>query len=334
MDLSQLKAFLDEHQEPEFRYRQIIKNYYSGRVKSIDDMTDLSLTLRQQLSQKFSLLSVSATKNQVSGHTQKSLLKLSDGHHIESVLMDYDQWLTACVSSQVGCPLGCSFCATGQMGFTRNLTPEEIVDQVVYWNTQVFPKYIGRIVFMGMGEPFLNWDNLFSALKIINDKNGLNIGSRKISISTAGIVDKIIQFADLDSEINLAASLHSADQITRAKLMPIARQFPLTDLISACLYYVQKTHRQLFFEYALIDGVNDTPKHLDKVIDLVGQDRLFYLNLIPLNQIPGGLPPSSPQTIKLWTDRLTRAGLNFSLRRSFGSDISAACGQLATANTP
>lgn len=332
MDLPQLKAFLDERKEPEFRYRQIIKNYYSGRVKNFSDMTDLSLELRNQLQSQFNLLSVNPTKIQTSGHTQKALLGLVDGHQIESVLMDYDQWLTVCVSSQVGCPLGCTFCATGKMGFKRNLTAEEIVDQIVFWNNLVFPKYVGRVVFMGMGEPFLNWDNLFSAIKIINDKNGLNIGSRKISISTAGLADKIRQFADLDSQINLAISLHSADQSVRAKLMPIASQFPLPDLVSACLYYVNKTNRQLFFEYVLIDGQNDTQPHLDKLIKLISQHPLFYLNLIPLNQIPGGLPPSTPPTIKHWSDQLNKSQIKFSLRRSFGTDISAACGQLATSN--
>ena len=245
--------------------------------------------------------------------------------------MDYEDWLTACVSSQVGCSLGCHFCATGKMGFKRNLTPEEIVDQILYWNQKIYPKYIGRIVFMGMGEPFLNWDNVLTAINIINSKDGLNIGARKISISTAGVADKIIEFANLDTQINLAVSLHSADQKIRESFMPIAKKYSLSQLKNACNYYVGKTNRQLFFEYALMD-INTSQNDAKLLVDFINSNRLFFLNLIPLNTVEGGMTPASPNQQKAFINYLDQSRIEYSLRRSFGQNFAAACGQLVTAN--
>ena len=329
MDLSLLKKTLDSLNLPAFRYRQIVKNYYSGRFLNFDQMTDLSLPLRQKLSETLSLLSVSEENIIGNDSTQKALLKLSDGQKIESVFMDYEDWLTACVSSQVGCPLNCSFCATGKMGFKRNLTAEEIVDQILFWNQKIYPKYIGRVVFMGMGEPFLNWDNVLATINIINSKEGLNIGARKISISTAGVADKIIEFANLDTQINLAVSLHSADQKTRESFMPIAKQYSLPQLKNACNYYVGKTNRQLFFEYALMD-INTSQDDAKLLADFINSNRLFFLNLIPLNSVDGGMIPASADQQKTFMDYLNKFGVEYSLRRSFGQDLNAACGQLAT----
>lgn len=326
MDLLAVKKYFDSLKLPDFRYRQIVKNYFSGRYQSFLDMTDLPKDLRANLNEKFSLLSVSELTLKKGTDTQKVALKLSDNLAIESVLMDYDQWVTACVSSQVGCPLGCAFCATGKMGLKRNLTSEEIVDQIIYWNNKIFPKYIGRIVFMGMGEPLLNWDNLMSALKIIKDN--LNMGSRKISISTAGVVPRIYDFADLDTEINLAISLHGPNQKSREKIMPIAKQYQFDDLVKSLNYYTAHTRRQLFLEYALIKDVNDSDSDLNELIKLLKSNNLFYLNLIPLNPIKGGLIPSPK--LKTFTDALTKAHSNFSLRQSFGQSIDSACGQLIT----
>ncbi len=332
MDLPALSAFLTDNKYPAFRARQIIKNYYSGRYTSFDQMTDLPKVLRDQLIANFNVLSVTPIQTYDSPHTQKTVLQLADGLKIETVLMDYDGWLTACISSQVGCALGCTFCATGKMGLKRNLTMSEIIDQIIYWNTKLYPKYIGRVVFMGMGEPFMNWDNVFAAIKHINDKDGLNIGQRKMSISTAGLADKIIDFANLNTQINLAVSLHSADQVSRAQLMPIARKFDLKTLKKACEIYTHKTNRQLFFEYALIRDKNDTQSHLDDIIEFMGNNRLFFLNIIPLNPIPNGLPPSDQPTLSMWEQQLTCHHVNFSFRRTFGQNIAAACGQLATSN--
>ncbi len=329
MDLIKLKETLDSFNLPDFRYRQIVKNYYSGRYSNFNQMTDLSLDLRQKLSTSLNLLSVSEKKVIGDDSTQKVLLELSDGQKIESVFMNYDEWLTACVSSQVGCSLGCSFCATGKMGFKRNLTPEEIIDQILYWNQKIYPKYIGRIVFMGMGEPFLNWNNILAAINIINNKDGLNIGARKISISTAGVVDKIKAFADLDTQINLAVSLHSADQKFRESIMPIAKKYSLTELKNACNYYVGKTNRQLFFEYALMDK-NTSQKDAQDLAKFIKSNRLFFLNLIPLNLVDGGMTPASPEQQKIFMSYLDKLRVEYSLRRSFGQNFSAACGQLIT----
>ncbi len=329
MDLIKLKETLDSLNLPSFRYRQIVKNYYSGRYLNFDQMTDLSLDLRQKLSESQKLLSVSEEKIVGDESTQKVLLKLADGQKIESVFMNYEDWLTACVSSQVGCSLGCTFCATGQMGFKRNLTAEEIVDQILYWNQKIYPKYIGRIVFMGMGEPFLNWDNILTAINIINSKEGLNIGARKISISTAGVVDKIKEFANLDTQINLAISLHSADQKFRETIMPIAKKYSLSELKNACNYYVGKTNRQLFFEYAMMDK-NTSHKDAELLANFIHSNRLFFLNLIPLNPVEGGMIPATQDQQKKFIDYLNQFRVEYSLRRSFGQNFSAACGQLIT----
>ena len=329
MDLVKLKEFLDSQNLPAFRFRQIVKNYYSGRYANFDQMTDLSLGLRSQLSSQFSLYSVVEEKIIGDQSTQKVLLKLEDNQKIESVLMNYDDWITACVSSQVGCALNCQFCATGKMGFIRNLNPEEIIDQIIYWNQKISPSFVGRVVFMGMGEPFLNWDNLLAALEIINSSTGLNIGARKISISTAGVADKIIEFANLDTQINLAISLHSANQSFRETIMPIAKKYNLEELKKACLYYVNKTNRQLFFEYALTDK-NTSQNDAQLLANFIHSHHLFFVNLIPLNPVEDGLDCATKEQQEKFMNSLDQLGIIYSLRRSFGQKFSAACGQLAT----
>jgi len=342
VDVKAVKIYLSSLNLPQYRQKQILKNYFSGHYLTFLDMTDLPKDLRFDLEKNFSLISLHESKLITDTDTQKAVLALKDNLAIESVLMNYDDWLTVCVSSQVGCPLNCAFCATGKMGFKRNLTSEEIVDQILYWknilsnpNKPPFLKGgarraedLKRIVFMGMGEPLLNWDNLLSALKIIKDD--LNIGSRKISVSTAGIIPKIYEFADLNTEINLAISLHAPDQETRQQIMPIALKYQFPDLIKSLNYYTAHTRRQLFLEYALIDGINDSESHLDKLITLLKSNRLFYLNLIPLNPVKGGLNPSS--NLNLFADTLEKNHLNFSLRRSLGKSTNSACGQLIVGN--
>lgn len=330
MDLVKLKQLLTD--QPKFRLGQVTKNYFSGQFESFLTMTDLPLSLRQSLQDNLPYASIIQSQISATGKTQKALLTLSDNAKIETVLMDYDYWLTVCVSSQVGCPLACKFCATGQLGFKRNLTAEEIVDQIVFWNQKIYPRYVGRVVYMGMGEPFLNWDNLINSLKTIHQY--LNIGSRKISISTAGVVPRILDFTKLDNQVNLAISLHSANQSVRASIMPITKQYPLDQLHAVCLAYVRTTSRQLFFEYAPIDGINDTPKAAAELIKFIQSHHLFYLNIINLNLVAGGCLPSTPANLKKFLDILTRAGVEYSVRRSFGSSINAACGQLAATSSP
>ena len=346
MDIDQVKIYLKSLNLPDFRAKQIIKNYFSGRYSSFSQMSDLPLTLRTDLDNKFSLLSVTESNLLTSSDTQKVALKLNDGLHIESVLMDYGEWTTVCISSQVGCPLACTFCATSKMGLKRNLTPEEIIDQLLYWNNKIYNQQknnppplvkegvwgrLDRVVFMGMGEPFLNWDNLLLALKTINSKDGLNIGSRKISISTAGVAPKIIEFANLNTEINLALSLHSGNQKVREQLMPIARQYSLHVLKKALDFYTHKTNRQVILEYILIDNQNDQPSDIKLIKEFIGSNFLLHVNIIPLNPVKDGLIPSTHQ--KEFVNALTQNGIPFTVRRSIGQSINSACGQLITQNT-
>jgi len=336
MNLSNLEEFLGKNNQPKFRLEQIKKAYFVDLVDSWEEIFTLPKDLRDKLSKEFPFSSVTLEKLQSTsprlrgpGQTQKALLKLNDGLKIESVLMYYDGWLTVCLSTMVGCPLGCLFCATGRMGFKRNLTAEEMVDQIVFWNRLLKPrgKKVSHLVFMGMGEPFLNWESLWEAIEIIQDKDGINIGDRKISISTAGIIDKINQFSQMNSQINLAISLHSPFQEKREKLMPVAKENPLEELMAACLNYVKKTGRKLFFEYALMDGWNDSDEDALALSKLMRKSYLFHLNLIHLNEVVGGLRPSLKE--KEFTEILNKEHVSYTIRKSFGTEIVAACGQLA-----
>lgn len=332
MNLAAITQFLSQKNVPSFRLKQIKEAFFKQFLSSFEEITNLPLDLRTELAQNFPWLSIKPLKSQGSldGGVTKSLFGLSDGLKIESVLMVYRDWITACVSTMVGCPLNCSFCATGQIGFKRNLTTEEIIDQIVYWNQSLKPadKKVSRIVFMGMGEPFLNWENTWKAIEIINDKDALNIGQRHITISTAGIVPAIKNFADLDTQINLAISLHSPFQKEREKIMPVAKNNPLGELIKVAEYYVQKTKRKLFFEYALMAGFND---RLLDVVELkkIFTSPLFHLNLISLNPTDSKLVAASPEKLNDFTKLLDKYRLPYTLRRSIGTQIRAACGQLA-----
>lgn len=350
MDFDVVSKFLSEKGQPSFRLKQIKDAYFQQFVTGFDQISNLPESLRQDLSKNFLWLLVKPVKKQ-GGFDQeviKELLELEGGQNIESVLMIYRDWISACVSVMVGCPLGCGFCATGQMGFKRNLTAFEIVDQIVFWNQYLegsindakimsLPvkggnkgefKNVTNIVFMGMGEPFLNWDSVWQAIQIINAKDGLNIGQRHISISTAGIVPGIIKFADLDTQINLAISLHSPFQNKREEIMPVAKQYSLSELMQAAKYYVDKTNRKLFFEYALIDGFNDRPEDAAELKKLF-TSHLFHLNLINLNPTKAKLSPPEEKRIKAFTELLEKYHLSYTLRRSVGREIQAACGQLA-----
>jgi 23S rRNA (adenine2503-C2)-methyltransferase len=260
----------------------------------------------------------------------KALLELSDGNKIETVLIKHHGHFTACVSSQVGCPLACVFCATGQGGFLRNLEAAEIVGQINFWNEHLVQERnrVKNVVFMGMGEPFLNWDNIKMALRTINRIDGLNIGQRRITVSTCGIVDKIEEFSRENRQINLAISLHSAIDQTRSALMPINKKYPLKTLIAACLYYVAQTKRKLFFEYALLRGINDTDEEIRQLLKLIKKHYLFHLNLIPYNKTECDLKPSRAKRRHEIIRWLKNDKVAFTIRKSFGLDICAACGQL------
>jgi 23S rRNA (adenine2503-C2)-methyltransferase len=333
MDLDKVTDYLKQKNVPSFRSKQIYDAYFKQSLSGFNEITNLPLGLREELSQNFPWLLLKPIKSQGSPDQGviKTLFSLGDdGGKIESVLMFYRDWITACVSVMVGCPLGCSFCATGQAGFKRNLSSWEIVDQIVYWNQILKNKgeRINNIVFMGMGEPFLNWEKTFKAIKVINDPEYLNIGARHITISTAGIIPGIKDFADLDTQINLAISLHSPFQEKREQIMPVAKKYSLLELMNVCKYYVKKTNRKLFFEYATVEGFNDRPEDAAELKKLF-TEQLYHLNLINLNPTKVKLSPSSQDRLIAFTKLLDKYHIPYTLRRSLGTEIQAACGQLA-----
>lgn len=357
MNFGLVEDFLVKKREPTFRLQQIREAFFKGSASGFEEILVLPKNLREELSRKFEWLMVKASR--VVGGRRVGVVKvrfeLSDGKVTESVLMFYRDWITACVSTMSGCPLGCQFCATGQMGFGRNLTAWEIVDQVAFWNQYLREtgamgsrSYKGRfvspvvaasyaaeeksnrvshVVFMGMGEPFLNWERVWSAIQVINDKDCLGIGQRRLTVSTVGIVPKIYEFADLGTEINLAISLHSPFQDRRGKIMPIAKEHSLNDLFSAARYYVTKTKRKLFFEYALIDGFNDREEDV-AALKKWFTEPLFHLNLINLNPTGSDFKPASSARGARFLKWCEEKRIPHTIRRSIGSEINAACGQL------
>ena len=343
LGLAELQAFVEELGEKKYRAAQLYNWLYAKAAQSFDEMTDISKDFRTVLSQISHISNLQLVTQSVStDSTTKYLFQLNDGLAIESVLIpstkkssEEEKRLTLCVSTQVGCPLDCKFCATGAMGFTRNLTAGEIVDQViqVQRNSQ---KRITNLVYMGMGEPMLNYDNVMKSIEIINDDHGLNIGARHITISTAGYADKIRQLADEMRPVKLALSLHSLDNDKRTKLMPITKKFSVDELIKALEYYYHRTRSRPTFEYILFDGFNDTTADIKAFVKL-SRRLLCKVNLIPFHSIafmhPSGigasLKPTSASRIEAFADALRKSDITVMVRGSSGQDINAACGQLA-----
>ena len=265
----------------------------------------------------------------------KARITLKDGLQIESVLMRHEDGRnTVCVSCMVGCPLGCLFCATGKMGMKRNLTTEEILEQVIFFERYIknlklkIKNYVTNVTFMGMGEPFLNYDNVLSAIKILNNKDYFNIGARSLSISTAGIVEGIKKLSEEGLQINLAISLHAPNNKLRESLMPIDKRYPLGDVLKAVDEYIKKTKRKVMFEYVLIKGVNDSDENAKELADLM-RKKLYFLNLILYNDT-GIFKASDTKRVEGFKKVLEREKINFAQRYRFGDDIAAACGQFAT----
>lgn len=325
MDFEKVKQYLKDKGEPRYRADQIAEGYYSGKFKDFLEISNLSKKLRQELTENFSFLSLIEEKLEDSKSSHKVSLKLNDGLVIESVLMEYKTWRTVCLSTQVGCAMGCLFCATGKMGFKRNLTIEEMVDQVIYWQQK--GDRIDRVVFMGMGEPFLNWENVYEAIKIIHDRIG--IGWRKISVSTVGVIDGINKLTETGLEINLAISLHSTKQDVRQKIMPSASKYQLRDIYEAVRNYTLTTKRQVFFEYALMEGINDSEMDASDLAQFIRSNRLYFLNIISLNPTDDcPIEPSNKGKVDRFLKVLDDNSVNYSQRASMGQRINAACGQL------
>lgn len=324
-----LESFLSKLGQPKFRAQQLFDWIHNKYCDDFDQMTNLSLSLRSSLKDSASLCSL-VLKNQqqstVDG-TTKFLFGLADGDSIETVFMKYSHGNSLCISTQVGCKMGCRFCASTIGGKVRNLSAGEILSQV-YFAEKITGEKISNIVLMGIGEPLDNFDNVVDFLNIISNPKGRGLSLRSITLSTCGIVPKITALADLHFPITLAISLHAADDKTRSEIMPINKKYPLNDLIKACKYYFEKTGRRITFEYALISGVNDSMQKANQLSDLLAGINC-HINLIPINNVvERDYKKSSNESVKAFALKLEKKGLTVTVRRELGSDISAACGQL------
>jgi 23S rRNA (adenine2503-C2)-methyltransferase len=331
LELHELKQWLGNHGEKPFRADQIFDWLYKKRAVSFEDMSNLSKSLREKLSQHFTITTLKTIIQQTSSDgTIKFLFELHDGYSIETVLMRHEYGNSVCVTTQVGCRIGCTFCASTLGGLKRNLEAGEIVAQVVKVQQALdeTDERVSSIVIMGIGEPFDNYDEMLSFLKIVNHEKGLNIGARHITVSTSGIIPKIYQFADENMQINFAISLHAPNTELRSKLMPINRAYKLPDLMEAVKYYINKTGRRVTFEYGLFGGVNDQVEHAEELAQLV-KGLKCHINLIPVNYVPERNYVRTPrEQIFLFEKTLKKHGINVTIRREQGHDIDAACGQL------
>ena len=327
-NLEELKKELQTINEKPFRAEQIFKWLYQEKVKSFDEMTNLSLDLREKLKQNYTICNYNILKKQESKDgTIKYLFDVLDGNAIETVLMSYHHGYSICVSSQIGCKMGCKFCASTLGGLDRNLTPSEMLSQIYYIQRDTEER-VSNVVMMGTGEPMDNYDNVLRFLELITSEDGLNISQRNITISTCGIVPKIKELAEKHLQITLAISLHSPNDEMRRGLMPIAMRYSINELLDACHYYFKETNRRMTFEYSLVAGVNDQPVHAQ---ELASRLKGFpcHVNLIPVNPIKErDFKQSMPKSVMEFKKILEKNRVNVTIRREMGADINAACGQL------
>jgi 23S rRNA (adenine2503-C2)-methyltransferase len=331
LQLHELKEWLTNNGEKPFRAEQIYDWLYKKRVSLFEDMNNLSKGLRDKLSENFQITTLKTViKQSSSDGTIKFLFELHDGYSIETVLMRHDYGNSVCVTTQVGCRIGCTFCASTLGGLKRHLEAGEIVAQVVTVQQALdeTDERVSSVVIMGIGEPFDNYDNMMAFLKIINNDKALMIGARHITVSTSGIVPKIYQFADENMQINFAISLHAPNTELRSRLMPINRAYKLDDLMKSVRYYIDKTGRRISFEYGLFGGVNDSVEHAEELADLL-KELKCHVNLIPVNYVPERDYVRTPKDkIFAFEKTLKNRGINVTIRREQGHDIDAACGQL------
>lgn len=314
--------------EKKFKASQIYDWLYKKKVNSFDQMTNLKKDLIDKLKTEFYFKSLSLLKTEKGSDVVKFLFALEDNLSIEAVLMEHSYGNSLCVSSQVACNMGCSFCESGRLKKQRNLKAYEMVEQVLLAE-ELYGKRISHVVIMGIGEPFDNYDEFTRFVKIINHDKGLAIGSRHITVSTCGIVPKILEFADFPYQVNLAISLHAPNDKLRSELMPINKVYPLGDLMDALKTYNKKTNRRLTFEYILIDGINDKLEHANELVALL-KGVNAYVNLIPYNETSHfEYKRSKKEKIMLFYDIIKKAKINVTIRREFGGEVSAACGQLS-----
>jgi 23S rRNA (adenine2503-C2)-methyltransferase len=331
LSLEELQDWVKAQGEPQFRAGQIYDWLYAKRVGTFDEMSNLPKSLRAKLDESFRFVALTEiTKLSSKDGTVKFLFGLHDNHAIETVLMRHNYGNSVCVTTQVGCRIGCTFCASTLGGLKRNLSAGEIVAQVVQCQKLLDAENgrVSSIVIMGSGEPFENYDATMKFLRTMIHPRGLNIGARHITVSTSGIVPNIYRFADENTQINLAISIHAPNDALRSKLMPVNRRYPFDEVMDAIRYYINKTGRRVTFEYALIGGVNDRPEHAEELAAVL-KDMLCHVNLIPVNYVPERNYVRTPREDIFEFQRiLTRNNINATIRREQGHDIAAACGQL------
>ncbi|TCT26822.1 23S rRNA m(2)A-2503 methyltransferase [Melghiribacillus thermohalophilus] len=331
LTVEELKEWVKEQGEPGFRTSQIYEWLYQKRVDSFDDMTNLPKHFREKLKQSFSITTLQTIVQQTSQDgTVKFLFELVDGYSIETVLMKHHYGYSVCVTTQVGCRIGCTFCASTLGGLKRQLEAGEIVSQVLKVQKALdeTDERVSSVVIMGIGEPFDNYEEMLAFLKIINHDKGLNIGARHITVSTSGIIPKIYRFADEEMQINFAVSLHAPNDELRTKLMPINKAFSMDKLLEAVEYYNKKTGRRVTFEYGLFGGENDSIEHAKELADRIRHLKC-HVNLIPVNYVPERNYTRTPKhQIFAFERALKEEGINVTIRREQGHDIDAACGQL------
>lgn len=331
-DLEELKKELINMGEKPYRAEQIFKWIYQENVIDFDEMTNLSLELREKLKQNYKLCIFNVLKKQESSDgTIKYLFDVLDGNAIETVLMKYHHGYSLCVSTQIGCKMGCKFCASTGIAFARNLSSGEIVEELLAVERDQKIK-ISNVVYMGIGEPLDNYDNVVNSIRIINNPKGINIGARHISVSTSGLVPNIYRLAEENIQCTLSISLHATNNEKRSSMMPVNNRYPIEELIKACKDYITKTNRRISFEYALAKDNNDNLEDAKELVKLL-KGMLCHVNLIPINKIENGaFVKSSNENIIKFRDYLNEHGIVATIRRELGSDIDAACGQLRRKN--
>jgi 23S rRNA (adenine2503-C2)-methyltransferase len=334
LDLNSITELITSWGEPAYRAKQIWQGLYQHFYNSPSQFPNIPKPLREKMSNQLDFVGLEPVRYLDSSdkQTRKTLFKLHDGHFIEAVLMRYNERRTLCISTQAGCAMGCVFCATGQMGFKRNLSSGEIVAQVMYYARMLHEEdsNVTNIVLMGMGEPFHNYDNTLAAIDRLNDSDGYNFGARRFTISTVGLVPQIKRFADEKRQVNLAISLHAAEDGLRLSMMPVNRKYNIDEVLDACRYYVDQTGRRITFEWALINGVNDTPEEARKLAARL-KGLLCHVNAIPLNPTQGYKGQATTrERAQHFKESLEQVGIPCTIRMRRGIDIQAGCGQLAS----
>lgn len=326
--LEELEAALAELGEKKFRAKQIYEWLHVQRVSEFDKMSNISLSLRTKLDEEFCINSINIVKKLEShiDNTVKYLYELSDGNHVECVMMEYKHGNSLCISTQVGCKMGCRFCASTIAGFKRNLLPSEMLLQI-YTAEKESGKHVDSLVLMGIGEPLDNFDNVVKFLQILSYETGKNMSLRHVSLSTCGLVNRIYDLAEYKFGLTLSISLHAVTDKKRSEIMPVNNRFCINELLQACRDYIDKTGRRISFEYSVIHGVNDSPEDAAGLIKLL-KNMNCHVNLIPVNEIKERDFKADRKSLEKFEEMLIKGGLNATTRRTLGADINAACGQL------